>query len=131
MPNIFESVKIMSFQCQELKEKLLLGYFIGKWSIYNNVLEKVLEAEIISKIQQDIGPFGLVALAWPKPAEKKAAQPSLLKTILFITIEMTQDQLGCLLVSRLWNEYIGGPVFHRKIEVSIIQTCKSINWART
>lgn len=27
-----------------------------------------------------------------------------------------QDQLGCLLVSRLWNEYIGGPVFHRKIE---------------
>ena len=92
-------------------------------------LEKVLEAEIISKIQQDIGPFGLVALAWPQPAEKKAAQPSLLKTILFITIEMTQDQLGCLLVSRLWNEYIGGPVFHRKIEVTIIQTCKSINWA--
>ena len=34
---------------------------------------------------------------------------------------MTQDQLGCLLVSRLWNEYIGGPIFHRKIEVGVIK----------
>lgn len=38
--------------------------------------------------------------------------------IMLILVLYLQDQLGCLLVSRLWNEYIGGPVFHRKIEVS-------------